>query len=65
MNNTAKGKQKIALIADIISFHRARSSMPKSRWKRLPIIWKEFIALRYQRYKKLRHAIKDLTHRVD
>jgi glycosyltransferase involved in cell wall biosynthesis len=65
VNNTAKGKQKIALIADIISFHRARSSMPKSRWKRLPIIWKEFIALRYQRYKKLRHAIKDLTHRVD
>lgn len=65
VSNTAKGKRRIALIADIINFYHARSLMPKSRWKRLPIIWKEFIAFRYQRYKKPRHAIKDLIHRVD
>ena len=65
VNNTAKGKQRIALIADIITFYRARSSIPKSRWKRFSIIWKEFIAFRYQRYRKPRHAIKDLIHRVD
>jgi glycosyltransferase involved in cell wall biosynthesis len=65
-NNTAKDKQRITLITDIIAFHHARSLMPKSRWKRLPIIWKEFIIFRrYQRYKKPRHAIKDLVHRVD
>ena len=65
MNNTAKDKQRIALVTDIVAFYHARSIMPKSRWKRLPIIWKEFIALRYQRYKKSRHAIKDLIHRVE
>ena len=65
VNNTAQDKQKIAVVTDIIAFYRARASMPKSRWKRLPIIWKEFIALRYQRYKKSRHAIKDLVHKVN
>jgi glycosyltransferase involved in cell wall biosynthesis len=65
VSNTAEGKKRIALVTDIIIFYRARSSMPKSRWKRLPIIWKEFAAFRYQRYKKSRHAIKDLIHRVD
>jgi len=65
VSNTAEGKKRIALVTDIIIFYRARSSMPKSRWKRLPIIWKEFIAFRYQRYRKTRHAIKDLIHRVD
>jgi glycosyltransferase involved in cell wall biosynthesis len=64
-NNTEEGKKRITLVSDIIAFHRARASMPKSRWKRLPIIWKEFIAFRYQRYKKPRHAFKDLIHRVD
>jgi len=65
VSNTAEGKQRIALVTDIITFYRARSSLPKSRWKRLPIIWKEFIAFRYQRYRKSRHAIKDLIHNVD
>ena len=65
VSNTAKGKQRIALVTDIIAFHRARSLMPKSRWKRLPIIWQELTALHYYRYKKTRHAIKDLVHRVD
>jgi glycosyltransferase involved in cell wall biosynthesis len=63
--NTVEGKQRIALVTDIITFYRARSSMPKSHWKRMPIIWKEFIAFRYQRHRKARHAIKDLMHRVD
>jgi hypothetical protein len=57
-SNTTEGKKRIALVTDIITFYRARSSIPKSRWKRIPIIWKEFIAFRYQCYRKLRRTIK-------
>jgi hypothetical protein len=70
VGNIKEGKKRreenrIALVTDVITFYRTRSSISKSRWKRLPSIWKEFIAFRYQRYRKLRHAIEDLIHRVD
>ena len=57
VGNTKEGKKRIALVTDIITFYRARSSISKSRWKRLPSIRKEFITFRYQRYRKLKHTI--------
>jgi glycosyltransferase involved in cell wall biosynthesis len=65
VSNTVEGKNKMSLVKDRISFYNARLSLPNSHWKRLPIIWKEFISFRYQRYKSSRHAIKDLIHKVD
>jgi len=61
VSNTVEGKNKISLVKDRISFYNARLSLPNSHWKRLPIIWKEFIAFRYR---NPRHAIKDLMHKV-
>jgi hypothetical protein len=62
VGNTKEGKKRReekrrALVTDAIIFYRARSSISKSRWKRLPSIWKEFIVFRCQRYKKLNHTI--------
>ena len=57
VGNTKEGKKRRALVTDAIIFYRARSSISKSRWKRLPSIWKEFIVFRCQRYKKLKHTI--------
>lgn len=61
VSNTVEGKNKISLVKDRISFYNARLSLPNSHWKRLPIIWKEFIAFRYR---NPRPAIKDLMHKV-
>jgi hypothetical protein len=62
VGNTKEGKKRReekrrALVTDAIIFYHARSSISKSRWKRLPSIWKEFIVFRCQRYKKLKYTI--------
>jgi len=67
VGNTKEGKKRReekrreekrrALVTDAIIFYRARSSISKSRWKRLPSIWKEFIVFRCQCYKKTKHTI--------
>jgi hypothetical protein len=65
VSNTPQAKNKILLVKDEISFYRARSSLPSTRWKRLPIILQELIAFRYHRYTKgTKHAVKDFLRKV-
>jgi len=62
-DNIPDAKNRILLLNDPLSFFHSRSSLPSSRWKRLPIVLQELT--RYHRYaKSLKHVVKDLLHKV-
>jgi glycosyltransferase involved in cell wall biosynthesis len=65
INNTPGAKNKILQVKEELAFLYARSSLPSTRWKRLPVILQELFASRYHRYARgTRCALKDLTRKV-
>ncbi|TFH08663.1 MAG: glycosyltransferase [Nitrosomonadales bacterium] len=64
-NNIPEAKNKILQVKDELAFLRARSSLPSSHWKRVPIVLRELISFRYHRYAKgTKHVVKDLLRKV-